>query len=352
MADTFPVDPAKAASSALPCGDNAALGDLTGKINEIKDKLSEGLSALSDLEAKATEALGKLTSLKAEIPGLDSLQADLAAALAAAQGDAAAAFATFREKWGDALGDSEIDEYINKINQILSDPTSLLTFDACKVFPNKQLDPATGKVSTKAQAATIPNAAPVTADETPAFTYEPVITRTYESKITDEMKANTAARQKAGEDIEAYFKPKYKALAKKIKDAKGQPAFGTISTKARESGKKYHQLKEEGVLTEDEVKWVELRDELIEEREFLKARDYLLTRQVFAFNLYLSGEMPAKTYEEEANNPDGYLQGGKKDADGNQKIPAEDIAKFREIEADLKATEAGAKGWYAYEQGS
>jgi hypothetical protein len=352
MADTFPVDPAKAASSALPCGDNAALGDLTGKINEIKDKLNEGLSALADLEAKATEALSKLTSLKAEIPGLDSLQADLAAALAAAQNDAASAFAAFREKWGEALPEAEIQGYIDTITALLSDPTSLLTFDACKAFPNKQIDPATGKVSTKAQAAAIPNAAPTTFTETPSATYEPVITRTYESKITDEMKANTAARKKAGEDIEAYFKPKYKALALKIKEAKKDDNFGTIATKARESGKKYHQLKDEGALTDGEVKWVELRDSLIAEREFLKARDYILTRQVFAYNLYLSGEMPAKTYEEEANHPEGYLQGGKKDADGNQKIPAEDIAKFREIEADLKATEAGAKGWYAYNQNS
>ena len=352
MADTFPVDPAKAASSALPCGDNAALGDLTGKINEIKDKLNEGLSALADLEAKATEALSKLTSLKAEIPGLDSLQADLAAALAAAQNDAASAFAAFREKWGDALPEAEIQGYIDTITALLSDPASLLTFDACKAFPNKQIDSATGKVSTKAQAATIPNTAPVSFDQTPSYTYEPQITRTYESKITDEMKANTAARKKAGEDIEAYFDPLYKDIIARKKELIADPTYESIKSVTKAAGKKSNQLKEEGKLNAAQVAWVDGRNKLNEDKEFLKARDYLLTRQVFAFNLYLSGEMPAKTYEEEANNPEGYLQGGKKDEAGNQKIPAEDIAKFREIEADLKATEAGAKGWYAYDQSS
>ena len=44
----------------LNCGSSPALDSITGKVDEIKGKLAEGMAALGDLESKANEALAEL----------------------------------------------------------------------------------------------------------------------------------------------------------------------------------------------------------------------------------------------------------------------------------------------------
>lgn len=167
------------------CGKNEALDSIMGKVDEIKGKLAEGMSALGDLESKAQEALGELNAALPELPSATSLQADLNAAIAAAQSDFSAALADFKETWGDSLSDSEIQEYFDKINSVISDPTSLLSFDPCKEFPNKELD-ETGAVVVKPKVI-----------ETP--TEKPVKTKSF-SEITTSLSAKLNA---LGEKIEA-----------------------------------------------------------------------------------------------------------------------------------------------------
>lgn len=148
------------------CGKNEALDSITAKVDEIKGKLAEGMAALGDLESKAQEALGELQAALPELPTATSLQADLSAALAGAQSDFSAALADFKETWGDKLSDSEIQEYFDKINEVISDPTALLDFDPCKEFPNKELDD-TGAVVVKPKVIETPTVKP---EKTPSFT--------------------------------------------------------------------------------------------------------------------------------------------------------------------------------------
>tara|TARA_B100000035_G_scaffold282100_1_gene263451 strand:- start:62 stop:1054 length:993 start_codon:yes stop_codon:yes gene_type:complete len=322
----------------LSCGSNAALDQLTGKVDEIKGKLAEGMGALGDLEAKANEAIGQLTSLIPEIPSFDSLQGDLAAALAAAQGDAAAAFATFKEKWGEVLPESEIQGYIDTITAIASDPTALLTFDACQAFPNKELDTATGQVATKAKVAEIPNEAP------PKITpYEPVITKTYETRITDEMTAATQARKDNLQKQADYFGA-VKAAHRTKRDAiLDDPGFQSAKKKSKAAGKKPTVLLDEGALTDAEAKGVEKAKAFNEELEVIKARDYLMGRQLLAYGFLLDGSMPAEIYNKEAETPGTYLQGGK-----DNSIPQADLDKFAELSANLDAVATGLKQWKEY----
>ena len=135
----------------LKCGSNAALDGIMGKVDEIKGKLAEGMSALSDLESKANEALAELQAALPEIPTGDSLQADLAGLITQMQTDAAGAIAAFKEKYGEALPEGEIQGYIDQLNAVISDPLSLASFDPCKAFPNKEIDTATNEVIVKAK---------------------------------------------------------------------------------------------------------------------------------------------------------------------------------------------------------
>jgi len=320
------------------CGKNAALDELTGKVDEIKGKLAEGMGALSDLESKANEALSSLTSLVPEIPSFDSLQGDLAAALAGAQGDAAAAFATFKSKWGEALPEAEIQGYIDTITAIASDPTALLTFDPCKAFPNKEIDSA-GKVVVKAKAAEVPKAEEFT-EITP---YEPVITKTYESKITDEMTAATKARKDNLQKQADYFKAIKKAHKSKRQAIKDDPGFISAKKKASATGKKASILLEEGALTEAEAKGVEAAKAWNKELERIKARDYLMNTQLLAYGFLLDGSLPADLYNKDASTPGSYLQGGKDGA-----IPQADLDKFAELSANLDAVATGLVQWKEY----
>ena len=320
------------------CGKNAALDELTGKVDEIKGKLAEGMGALSDLESKANEALSSLTSLVPEIPSFDSLQGDLAAALAGAQGDAAAAFATFKSKWGEALPEAEIQGYIDTITAIASDPTALLTFDPCKAFPNKEIDSA-GKVVVKAKAAEVPKAEEFT-EITP---YEPVITKTYESKITDEMTAATKARKDNLQKQADYFKAIKKAHKSKRQAIKDDPGFISAKKKASATGKKASILLEEGALTEAEAKGVEAAKAWNKELETIKARDYLMNTQLLAYGFLLDGSLPADLYNKDASTPGSYLQGGK-----NGAIPQADLDKFAELSANLDAVATGLVQWKEY----
>lgn len=326
----------------LNCGNNAALDGIMGKVDEIKGKLAEGMSALSDLESKANEALADLQAALPEIPTGDSLQADLAALITQMQADAGGAIAAFKEKYGEALPEGEIQGYIDQLNAVISDPLSLASFDPCKAFPNKEIDTATNEVIVKAKEIEVPNVQPPKIVE-----YKPAEAPTtvkYEAKITDNMKANTAARQKALDDQEAYFKKIRNAHKELRLEIIRNPGYHPLNDKAKAAGKKRKQMKEEGLLTEAEVKLVDEILDWQETRKIIKARDGLMARQLFAYYLTLSGEMPQKVYDTEANTPETYLQGGI-----NNVIPQADLAKFQEIADAVAVTKAGAIEWKAYQ---
>ncbi|MBI19531.1 MAG: hypothetical protein CMB73_03040 [Euryarchaeota archaeon] len=328
----------------LNCGNNTALDDLTGKADEIKAKLAEGMAALGDLESKAGEITSALNDFAAEIPTFNSLQADLNTALSQATTDASAAFATFREKWGDAIPEAEIQEYLDTITSIASDPASLLTFDPCKAFPNKELNPSTGVVEQKAKKGTTPNTS-VDFSEflgTPTGDASPTST-TYESKITPEMTAWTQARRDNMDNQSQYFETVYKPYADKFAEMEQDPDFISLDKKIESSGKKSSQLIKEGRLTEGEMKVRDKWNAAVDEVDIIEARDALMSRQLIAYEFLITGEMPQETYDSEAKNPQGYLNGGKDGA-----IPQADIDKFNELAANLDANVQGGKEWKAY----
>lgn len=322
----------------LNCGNNSALDSLTGKADEIKAKLAEGMSALSDLESKAGEITSALNDFAASIPTVNSLQADLNTALTQATTDASAAFATFREKWGDAIPESEIQGYLDTISSIASNPLSLADFDPCKAFPNKELNPTTGAVAVKAKAASVPNT-----NNTLPEPYTSTITKKYENKITDEMRAATQAGFDNLNAQATYFAEQRKPLTAKRETIANDSGYKSALKRAEAAGKKTKQLLEEGSLTEAEAKGVEKALAWNKENEILKVRDYLMTLQLISYKSLLDGSRPQETYDNEANHPDSYLNRGKNDA-----IPQSDIDKFYELAAVLDGVKTGLIQWKEY----
>lgn len=322
----------------LNCGNNTALDSLTGKADEIKAKLAEGMSALSDLESKAGEITSALNDFAASIPTVNSLQADLNTALAQAATDASAAFATFREKWGDAIPESEIQGYLDTISSIASNPLALADFDPCKAFPNKELNPSTGAVAVKAKAASVPNT-----NNTLPEPYTPTITKTYEKKITDEMRAATRVGLDNLQAVEDYFAEQRKPLTARREAIANSAGWKSADKKAKSLGKKKSQLLEEGLLSEDEAKAVEKAFAWNDDNQSLKIRSYLMSRQLMAYKFVLRGEMPQETYDTEAYHPQGYLNGGK-----NGAIPQSDLDKFKELSAALDGVKTGILQWAQY----
>lgn len=315
----------------LNCGNNSALDGLTSKADEIKAKLAEGMSALSDLESKAGEITSALNDFAASIPTVNSLQADLNTALAQATTDASAAFATFREKWGDAIPESEIQGYLDTISSIASNPLSLADFDPCKAFPNKELNPTTGAVAVKAKAASVPNT-----NNTLPEPYTPTITKKYENKITDEMRAATQAEYDNMNAQAAYFAEQGKSLRARREGVVNDSGYKSALKRAEAAGKKPSQLLKEGSLTEAEAKGVEKALAFNEERETLKGRDYLMTMQLISYKQLLQGHITQETYDNDANQQNSYLNRGK-----NNVIPQSDIDKFYELAKVLDGVKTG-----------
>lgn len=286
----------------LNCGNNAALDSINGKVDEIKAKLAEGMSALSDLQSKADDIASEINAALPELPSLPSLQADLNTALAAAATDFQSALNDFNETWGDKLSTAEIDEYFAKISEIASNPLALADFDPCKEFPNKEID-GDGNVVVKAKKADTPAAPPVKIEEfvktvidnveLPS-TVSPAGTSRKESGFGDAMQARIAIFS----EVNDYYTPFAKAARLKVEELEKKPEFkqtGGTGITANDAAKRFR-LYNTGKMTEEQVIWFEQYDAARVEHQKVHDRRTAVKNQLEIYIEFLSGRIPEENY--------------------------------------------------------
>ena len=349
----------------LTCGSSPALDSITGKVDEIKAKLAEGMSALGDLESKANEALAELQAALPELPAAGpSLQADVGALIAQMQTDAGGAIAAFKEAWGEALGDGELQEYIDLVTNAISDPLSLASFDPCEAIPNKELDSATGEVVAKAKEMKIPEAKPVKipsfseiTTKIPAMTFpdgttSPEVTITGPTtidltSIISSVSPNGTSRSSSGfgaamdarsqalGKINKHFTPKVKAARLAYEAEKKKPEYGqTGGSGINGSGAaKRQRLYTTGKMTASQVKWYEKFLDLEIEYQNVQARRDMIKDQLSVYIEYLAGRVSQENFDK-----------GEKNFSSDPRLIASDISLYETGKSDLDANKADFQG--------
>ena len=346
----------------LTCGNNAALDSITSKIDEIKGKLADGMSALSDLESKANAALGELQAALPQIPSIGpSLQGDVSALITQMQTDAGGAIAAFKAQWGSALSDSELQGYIDQVTAAISDPLSLASFDPCDAIPNKELDSATGEVIAKAKEVKIPDAKPA---KLPSFseivTKIPAITlpdgtitpaATITGPTTIDLTAITSsvspagtsrsssgfgaalnARGKVLEKINKHFTPKVKAARIAYEAEKKKPEYGqTGGSGINGSGAaKRHRLYTTGKMSTSQVKWYEKFLDLEIDYHNVQVRRDNIKDQLVIYIEYLTGRVTKENFDK-----------GEKQFKDDFKANLEEVGGASELASDMSLYETG-----------
>ena len=162
----------------LICGQNVSLEELKGKTSEIEALLAQGKAGLAQLQAKATEALTALESVKVPIPSvaLPNLQNEINSIVTSLTGDLNTAVISLPAKIAEleatfsGLPSTQLQEHIDKITTIVNTAVSsgsLTGFDPCTLFPN--IEVATdGAIVEKAKKIETPNTNPKKPEETAA----------------------------------------------------------------------------------------------------------------------------------------------------------------------------------------
>ena len=346
----------------LTCGNNAALDSITSKIDEIKGKLADGMSALSDLESKANAALGELQAALPQIPSIGpSLQGDVSALIAQMQTDAGGAITAFKEQWGSALSDSELQGYIDQVTAAISDPLSLASFDPCDAIPNKELDSATGEVIAKAKEVKIPDAKPaklpsfseivtkIPAITLPDGTTTPEVTITGPTTIdltaiaSSVSPAGTSrsssgfgaalnARGKVLEKINKHYTPKVKAARLAYEAEKKKPEYGqTGGSNINGSGAaKRHRLYTTGKMSASQVKWYEKFLDLEIDYHNVQVRRDNIKDQLVIYIEYLTGRITKENFDK-----------GEKQFKDDFKANLEEVGGASELASDMSLYETG-----------
>lgn len=141
---------------SIDCSKNPKLELLEKKQAELDSLMSnlasQGAAAMGALKAKLEEVSTALTDMIPEIPEVPNFQKELQALAGKVGEDLAAAKAAFKERWGDALPDVDIDGLMSKVSAAgdalgdlaggLEDALSGIAsaaaepFDFCKDVPN------------------------------------------------------------------------------------------------------------------------------------------------------------------------------------------------------------------------
>jgi hypothetical protein len=328
----------------LNCGSSPALDSITGKVDEIKAKLAEGMSALGDLESKANEALAELQAALPEIPSAGpSLQGDVSALLAQMQTDAGGAIAAFKEAWGEAMSDGELQGYIDQVTAAISDPLSLASFDPCEAIPNKELDSATGEVVVKAKEMKIPSEPPakildfftnfgsvVDLTQLPS-SVSPAGTSRSSSGFAAALSASTKAKGK----IDTAFTPKVRAANEAYSAEKKKPEYNqTGSSGYNGSGAaKRQRLYTTGRMTAGQVKWYENFLDLEIEYQNVSARRDMIKEQLENYTEFLSGRISQENFDK-----------GEKNFLDEPRLTASDISLYETGKSDLDVNKADFQG--------
>jgi hypothetical protein len=145
---------------AINCSSNALLDNLNAKKEALNAKVGElsalGAKAMADIAEKADEMKGALLSMMPEIPVIANFKKELDELKGKVGAELAEAKAAFKERWGDALPDVDIDGLMEKVtaaaslvnnfeenlNDLVSGAVSNIAgaasakFDFCKDVPN------------------------------------------------------------------------------------------------------------------------------------------------------------------------------------------------------------------------
>jgi|TARA_R110000744_G_scaffold118409_1_gene221153 hypothetical protein len=121
---------------AINCSSNALLDTLNAKKNLLNSKVAElqsaGAAAMEDLKAKADAMKDSLLAAIPVPPAIPNFKKELDALKDKVGAELAEAKAAFKERWGDALPDIDIDGMIANATSLIPSPN----FDFCKDVPN------------------------------------------------------------------------------------------------------------------------------------------------------------------------------------------------------------------------
>ena len=356
---------------SLTCGNSAALDSITGKVDEIKAKLAEGMSALGDLESKATSALSELQAALPEIPSAGpSLQGSVSSLIAQMQVDAGGAIAAFKAEWGAAVSDGELQGYIDQVTAAISDPLSLASFDPCEAIPNKELDTATGEVVVKAKEMKIPEAKPaklpsfseittkIAAITLPDGTTSPEVTITGPTtidltSIISSVSPNGTSRSNSGfgnamnarsealGKINKHFTPKVKAARLAYEAEKKKPQYGqTGGSGINGSGAaKRQRLYATGRMSASQVKWYENFIDLEIEYHNVQTRRDNIKDQLVVYIEYLAGRVSQENFDK----GEKFFKDDFKEHVGTTELDS-DMALYEAGKSDLDANKADFQG--------
>ena len=322
----------------LTCGSSPALDSITGKIDEIKAKLADGMSALGDLESKATAALGELQAALPEIPSIGpSLQGDVSTLLAQMQTDAGGAIAAFKAQWGSALSDSELQGYIDQVTAAISDPLSLASFDPCSAIPNKELDSATGEVVVKAKEMKIPTIPPIAI---PAFVTTNIdltqlpssVSPAGTSRSSSGFGAALNARGKVLEKINKHFTPKVKAARLAYEAEKKKPQYKQTGGQGinGQGAAKRQRLYASGKMTSAQVTWYEKFLDLEIDYHNVQTRRDNIKDQLVIYIEVLTGRVTQENFDK-----------GEKAFKDDFKENVEEVGGSSELATDMALYETG-----------
>jgi hypothetical protein len=121
---------------AINCSSNALLDTLNAKKDLLNSKVAElqsaGAAAMGDLANKAKDVKDSLLAAVPVPPAIPNFKKELDALKGKVGKELADAKAAFKERWGDALPDIDIDGMIANVTSLIPSPN----FDFCKDVPN------------------------------------------------------------------------------------------------------------------------------------------------------------------------------------------------------------------------
>ena len=145
---------------AIDCSSNPLLEKLNASKDALNNKLAElqsaGAAAMADITAKADQMKADLLAAIPELPEIPNFKKELAELSGKVGKELAEAKAAFKERWGDALPDVDIDGLMNKVTSAVDSVEGVIddiegaigdaisgaagalgdAFDLCKDVPN------------------------------------------------------------------------------------------------------------------------------------------------------------------------------------------------------------------------
>ena len=358
----------------LNCGNSEALDALNSTRDEIKNALAQGKDAISTLESKVTEAISQLESVKVPIPSVaaPNLQEDINNVINQATADINQALtelpgkiAEFQETWSDVLSDSEIEGYIDKMQSVVTDavadPTSLLDFDPCKEFPNKEIKTTTNDLGEtvneaiqKAKTIEIPTINPVEVSESAAPIQTVVVHQEAQPdkqpsaaspsglSLFDVMKAHSTYSETLRGIKNTYHQGLYDAKEAQITryEQDNSALEKEIGQKKKQTGKDFATLEKEGAWSEQIIRYADGYDALVDEFDDIDNRIAVLELLQLGYISVITEELELKDFQP---TEDSFNSGGKQ---GN--ITQGDKDTWTKMKAHIDANKQVVIDYYNY----